>query len=276
MSRLVAEIGANHMGNIKVAKDMIWKAAYYCKCDYVKFQKRTLELMSEEDRNRPYDNQNSFGKTYGEHREKLEFDIEQHKELSNFAKLHRIRYACSVWDIEAAKQITSIEPAYIKIPSACNTNFDMIGWLVKNYNGMIHVSMGMTDLTEKTQIRSYISRNPQRFVVYHCVSAYPVNFDDVFLSDISLYHSGWGLEFGYSGHHKGIAVDIAAIAMGAQWIERHFTLDRTWKGTDQSASLEPDGMRKLARDIRNVRRAMRKSDGDIKGVEWPARKKLKR
>ena len=275
MPNIIAECGCSHQGSIDIAKRMISVASNYCKVDAVKFQKRTVESMPESQLNRPYLGAHSFGKTYGEHRTALEFSINQHKELQKWCIVNNVEYACSVWDVEAARQISFLNPAYIKIPSAANLDFKMIKWLLNNYSGKLHISMGMTTLNEKMKIQRLISMSPQKFVVYHCISAYPVSFDDIFLKDIEMY-KGWGAGIGYSGHHRGIAVDMAAIARGVEYVERHFTLDRTWKGTDHAASVEPDGLRRLTRDALAVDRAMKESNGGLKEVEIPARKKLRR
>ncbi len=274
MPVIVAEAGCNHQGSIDIAKRMISVASNYCKVDVVKFQKRTISSMSKEQLSRPYLGDNSFGKTYGEHREVLEFTLDQHEELQAYCKLNGTEYSCSVWDMEAARQIASLNPRYIKIPSATNLDFKMIKWLKNNFKGKIHISMGMTTLEEKLKIKRMISTDPKKFVIYHCTSAYPVSFDDMFIKDVIMY-CDWNTGVGYSGHHRGISMDVAAMTLGAQYIERHFTLDRTWKGTDHAASVEPDGMRRLTRDAWAFERAFKESDYGLKKVEMPARKKLR-
>ena len=143
---VVAEIGCNHKGNMDIARQMIKTAAIYCEADAVKFQKRCVkELLTEEQFNAPHPNPaNSYGKTYGEHREYLEFTKEQHKELKTYCEQMGIIYSTSVWDLTSAKEIAEFNPAFIKIPSACNNNNHMLEWLCDNYDGEIHVSIGMT------------------------------------------------------------------------------------------------------------------------------------
>lgn len=239
--KVIAEIGCNHKGNMKVAKEMIEVAAIFCKVDVVKFQKRNIkELLSEEEYNAPHpDPKNSYGKTYGEHREFLEFNIEQHKELKSYCEKFGLIYSSSVWDITSAKEIASLKPEYIKVPSAMNTHFKMLEWLFRNYEGDIHISTGMTT---KAEIDSIVNlaikegRNKE-VVLYSCTSGYPVPFEDVCLLEINELKEKYADKvkaIGFSGHHLGIAVDIAAYVLGAQYIERHYTLDRTWKGTDRS------------------------------------------
>ena len=144
--RLIAEAGCNHKGDIEIAKELIRTAAIYCKADVIKFQKRcNKELLTPEQYNAPHPNPaNSYGKTYGEHREFLEFTAAQHGELKEYCEKMGIIYSTSVWDMTSAKEITALKPELIKIPSACNNHYEMLQWLCDNYHGEIHVSLGMT------------------------------------------------------------------------------------------------------------------------------------
>jgi len=273
---VVAEIGINHSGSFDKAVEMIHVAAHYCKVSAVKFQKRTIhEMFTKEELAKPYVKPHSFGKTYGEHREALEFSIDQHAELLAKAKLAKVDYGCSVWDMTSAREIVGIQPDFVKIPSAANLNFEILKYLMADYSGPIHLSLGMTTRTEKEKIAAAIEPQKDRFVVYHCVSAYPVAFEDIYLGNLLDYEDFIHVR-GFSGHHLGIAVDIAAFAAGCEYFERHFTLDRTSKGTDHAASLEPEGMRKLVRDLDAVNKAMRRNGADFVEVETEAKKKLQR
>jgi sialic acid synthase len=279
---VIAEIGCNHKGEMSIAKELIKMAKIFCNVDAVKFQKRNnKELLTEEQYNTPHPNpSNSYGNTYGEHREFLEFDIKQHAELKSYCEEIGIVYSTSVWDTTSAKEIASLDPEFIKIPSACNNNFEMLGWLCDHYKGEIHISTGMTTKDETDTIVTFFE-NKQRnkdLVLYNCTSGYPVPFEDVCLLDINLLIDKYKdkvKHIGFSGHHLGIAVDIAAYTLGANIIERHYTLDRTWKGTDHAASLEPEGMRKLARDLKAVNKALQFKKQDILPIEQVQREKLK-
>ncbi|MGX8712378.1 MAG: N-acetylneuraminate synthase family protein [bacterium] len=280
--KIIAEIGCNHKGDINIAKEMILTAATYCKVDVVKFQKRcNRELLSPEEYNAPHPNpDNSYGKTYGEHREFLEFNLDQHRQLKKWCEECGVVYSTSVWDLTSAKEITSLNPQLIKIPSACNLNKPMLQYLCDNYGGEIHVSFGMTTKVEEEGIVNFFEQNGRAkdVVLYNCTSGYPVPFEDICLLEITRMKEQYGhrvKSIGFSGHHLGIAVDTAAVALGAEWIERHFTLDRTWKGTDHAASLEPDGVRKLARNCRAVATALTFKSKDILDIEMVQRKKLK-
>lgn len=280
---VIAEIGCNHMGKMDIAKEMIRTASIFCKVDAVKFQKRNpKELLTPEEYNAPHPNPiHSYGKTYGEHREYLEFTLAQHEELKWECEANNVIYSTSVWDTTSALEIASLKPAFIKIPSACNLDFDMLGRLLDVYDGEIHLSFGMTTKEEERRILQFFAERDRlrQLIIYSCVSGYPVAFEDLSLLDIRRLLESYGDKvkaIGFSGHHLGIAADIAAFTLGANYIERHFTLDRTWKGTDHAASLEPDGMRRLARDLRNVAKALTYKREDLLDVEKVQRKKLKR
>ena len=280
---IIAEIGCNHKGDINIAKEMIEIAATYCKVDIVKFQKRcNKELLTPDEYNAPHPNpDNSYGKTYGEHREFLEFTLEQHRQLKAWCEEYGIVYSTSVWDLTSAKEITSLNPQLIKIPSACNLNKPMLQYLCDNFHGEIHLSFGMTSKAEEESIVSFFEQNGRAkdVVLYNCTSGYPVPFEDICLLEITRMRKQYGKRvkaIGFSGHHLGIAVDAAAVALGAEFIERHYTLDRTWKGTDHAASLEPDGVRKLARDCRAVAKSLTYTSTDILDIENMQRNKLKK
>jgi len=279
---VVAEIGCNHRGSLDTAREMIMMAAVFCKADVVKFQKRTpRECLSAQEYDAPHPNPvHSYGETYGQHREFLEFSIEQHRDLKASCEENGVTYATSVWDLTSAREVVGLEPELIKVPSACNTHFELLDILSDEYGGAIHVSLGMTTRAEEERIVSYFEAKGRSrdVVLYHCTSGYPVAFDDVNLLEIERLRESYGKTFraiGFSGHHLGFAVDVAAFTLGADWVERHFTLDRTWKGTDHAASLEPDGLRRLCRDLKATAKALQASNADILEVEKPQRAKLK-
>lgn len=281
--KIIAEIGCNHKGDMSIAKELIMTAATYCKADVVKFQKRcNTELLSEKEYNTPHPNPaNSYGDTYGAHREFLEFTPEQHKQLQAWCEEFGIEYSTSVWDVTSAKEITALKPGLIKIPSACNLNKPMLEYLCDNYEGEIHLSFGMTTKQEEEEIISFFESKGRNkdLVLYNCTSGYPVPFEDICLLEITRMREAYAdrvKAIGFSGHHLGIAVDSAAVALGAEWVERHYTIDRTWKGTDHAASLEPDGVRKLVRDCKAVAKALTYKEKEILDIESVQRNKLKK
>ncbi|WP_445732972.1 N-acetylneuraminate synthase family protein [Mariniflexile sp.] len=279
---VIAEIGCNHKGDLEIAKELIKVAKIFCNVDAVKFQKRNnKELLTEVQYNEPHPNpSNAYGKTYGLHREFLEFSIQQHGELKSYCEEIGIIYSSSVWDLTSAKEVASLKPSFIKIPSACNNNFEILGWLCENYHGEIHISTGMTTKREIKVLVQFFCDNKRNkdVVLYNCTSGYPVSFEDVCLLDIKLLLENYQdkvKHIGFSGHHLGIAVDVAAYTLGANIVERHYTIDRTWKGTDHAASLEPMGLRKLSRDLNAVYKSLTYKTVDILPVEKVQRDKLK-
>lgn len=280
---VVSEIGCNHKGQMDIAIEMIKIAAQFCDVDVVKFQKRcNKELLSEDVYNAPHPNPAvSYGKSYGEHREFLEFDLDQHRTLKAACEELGVIYSTSVWDVTSAREIASLEPRLIKIPSAINADLPVLDFLFREYAGEIHISLGMTSSAEKDQLIA-LARSHDRLkdvVLYHCISGYPVDDEDLYLLEISKLCEELGDQvkgIGFSGHHRGISTDIAALTLGATYFERHYTLDRAWKGTDHVASLEPDGLRRLVRNLRLALPALRYKDSDITEVEREQRIKLKR
>lgn len=281
--KVIAEVGCNHRGSLETALEMIRIAAQFCKVDVVKFQKRnSRELLTEEEYNSPHPNPiHAYGETYGEHREFLEFDTEQHRLLKKECEEWGVVYSTSVWDVTSAREILPLDPVLLKVPSACNLNFDLLGILAAEYRGEVHLSFGMTTHEEEARIVRFFEEKKaaDRLVLYSCTSGYPVDFKDICLHEIVRLRNTFGervKEIGFSGHHLGIAADVAALALGARWVERHYTLDRTWKGTDHAASLEPDGLRRLCRDLRHVDEALGSKETELLTVETVQRKKLKR
>ena len=280
---VVAELGCNHLGDPEIAKRMIRVAVQFCEADVVKFQKRCPRecLTAERYQSRHPDPRNAFGETYGEHRERLELPLRVHEDLKTYCETLGAQYASSVWDVTSAKQLIGLRPSTLKVPSAHNQDFALLGYLANNFPGEIHVSLGMTDREEEDCLVGELRKagRLQDTVLYACTSGYPVSEEDVCLLELSRLSDCYGglvRGIGFSGHHKGIAIDMAAIALGARWIERHFTLDRTLKGTDHAASLEPDGLRRLKRDSVVVAKALARKSNPILPVELEQRHKLKR
>lgn len=280
---LIAEIGCNHKGNLSVAKDMI-RIAYLSGADYVKFQKRNNKYLLKEKYDIPHPvPENAYGNTYGKHRDFLEFSISQHIDLWKFCKKIGIKYAISVWEKKSALDLikSRIKLDYLKVPSACNMDFELLEVLAEKFKKKIHISLGMTKKSEIDMIFNFFKKNNRNkdLVFYACTSDYPAKFDNLCLLEIKNLKEKFGnkiFDVAFSGHHLGIAVDIASYTLGARYIERHFTLDRTWKGTDHAASLEPDGLKKLSRDLNNTHKSLifKPRNGLLKS-ELFQRKKLK-
>jgi sialic acid synthase len=279
----ICEVGCNHRGDFDTALEMIKIAAQIGKVDVVKFQKRNnRELLTpdEYDANHPVP-ANSYGETYGEHREFLEFDIEQHRILKQWCEEWGVVYSSSVWDLASAREIVSLEPQLIKLPSAINSNKPLLNYLFQEYPGEIHISLGMTTRLEETEVVELAEKadRAKDLILYHCISDYPVAVGDLYLLEIQRLISEYGervKSIGFSGHHNGLSVDVAALALGATHFERHFTLDRAWKGTDHAASLEPEGFRRLVRDLKATKAALHFKEMEILPNEQVQRDKLKK
>ncbi len=279
--RVISEIGCNHKGEMAIAKELM-KLSKEAGAYAAKFQKRNpRELLTDEQYNTPHPNPaNAYGPTYGAHREFLEFNLDQHAELKKYADSLGVVYSTSVWDVTSAKEIVQLSPEFIKVPSACNNHFKMLEILRDSYKGEVHISLGMTTKNEQETIVKFFEEKNQgkRVVLYSCTSGYPVPFEDVCLLEVLNIQERFGSrvkEIAFSGHHLGIAIDVASYTLGTRWIERHFTKDRTWKGTDHAASLEPAGLQKLCRDLFATHKALTYKKAEILPIEEVQRDKLK-
>ena len=280
--RVIAEIGCNHKGDFDIAIELL-DLAKQCGADIAKFQKRNnKELLTKEQYEAKHPNpSNSYGETYGLHREFLEFTVEQHKKLKEYCDSINLEYSTSVWDTTSAREMITFKPNLLKVPSACNNHFEMLKVLRDEYEGEVHLSFGMTTQEEEKKIIEFFEETNQaknRLVIYSCTSGYPVPFENVCLLEITRLKKEFGdrvKDIGFSGHHLGIAIDNAAYTLGATWVERHFTKDRTWKGTDHAASLEPTGMRKLCRDLNATYKSLTYKESEILEIEQVQRDKLK-
>jgi sialic acid synthase len=226
--KVIAEIGCNHMGSMDTAKEMIQVAANVCHAHVAKFQKRNnRELLSSAEFEAPHPvPHNSYGTTYGEHREFLEFTAGQHRELQEECRLAGIDYSTSVWDLTSAKEIIALEPLLIKIPSATNQHYELQDYLCRHYDGEIHVSTGMTTRAEIARIVEFYEERGRAkdLVIYACTSGYPVEFEDVCLLEINRLQEIYGdrvKAIGFSGHHHGIAADVAAMTVGHLGFQRY-------------------------------------------------------
>mgnify|MGYP003432462273 FL=1 len=280
--KIIAEIGCNHMGQFEIAKELI-DLAKQSGAKYVKFQKRNnKELLTEEQYNAPHPvPENSYGDTYGAHREFLEFNVAQNKELKEYCDSIGMIYSTSVWDVTSAKEMITFNPQFLKVPSACNNNFEMLKVLRDEFKGQVQLSIGMTSKDEVEEIVNFFEETNQaksRLLIYSCTSGYPVPASDVALLEINWLYEKYENrvnEIGFSGHHLGTNLDIAAYTLGAKWIERHFTKDKNWKGTDHGASLEPYELKILVDGLNETFEALNYKKDEILSIEKVQRDKLK-
>jgi sialic acid synthase len=269
---VIAEIGQNHQGDLEIAKELI-RQAKICGADAVKSQKRDVRsLLTPEEYRRPYNSPHSFGATYGEHREALELSPRQYAELLLFARRMGIEFFASPWDTKSAELLHRLGMNLFKIPSACVTHLTLLRQIA-SYRKPVLLSTGMSTLEEIDAAMEALRGT--EVAILQCTSAYPCDFRDVHLRVLTTLQERYGVPVGLSGHHRGIAVDVAAVALGARIIERHFTLDRTMKGSDHAASLEPPGLSRLVRDIRAVESALGRAEKRVQECEVPALEKLR-
>lgn len=278
---LIAEICCNHQGDFKTAIKMI-DTLYTLgdNIDIVKFQKRAPKLiLTEQEYHTPHPNpQNAFAQTYGEHREYLEFDIKQHQKLKKYCEDKNYIYSSSVFDMQSAKEILSLNPQVIKISSANNNDINILKFIDDNYHGEIHISLGMTTRKEEEQILANIKNNRKNLVLFACTSAYPTQPKDSCLLEISRLKQTYQnvvKAIGFSGHHLDTIQDVVAVTLGATYIERHFTLDKNLKGTDQKISLDINDFKVLVNNLNIATESLSYKKTEILEIEEDIRRRLK-
>ncbi|WP_319525423.1 N-acetylneuraminate synthase family protein [uncultured Desulfosarcina sp.] len=253
----IAEIGHNHQGSVNTAKKMI-KVAKECGVNAVKLQKRDNNvLFTKEILNAPYDNENSYGATYGEHRKALEFGKEEFIELISYAKHIGITLFSTAFDFNSADLLANLDiPAY-KIASGDLTNTPLLKHVAEIGKPMI-VSTGGGTITDVQRAYDLIMPINPQLCLLQCTAAYPIeNYEDMNLKVINQYREVFpDVVVGLSDHESGIAMALVAYMMGARVIEKHFTLNRAWRGTDHAFSLSPNGLKRLVRNIQRARIAM--------------------
>ena len=284
---VIGEIGQNHNGSVDIAKLLVNVVSrpVYDKLfnnelpvmDAIKLTKRDLtQELSQSQMDRPYDTLNSFGKTYGEHRQVLELNDEEHFEVYKYAKekiLDFVETLCAVGCLSMFKLFT---PDRLKVASRDLTNLPLLAALAETKVPMI-VSTGMAGKKELDDAIEVITKYHSNLSILHCVSEYPTKYENVNLKTICYLKKNYSqFKIGYSDHTIGIATPIAAIGMGAEIIEKHITLDRGMKGTDQAGSLAIDGIYRMMRDIRNLDLSLGKEEIYIEPSVVAAREKLER
>lgn len=258
---LIGEIGQNHNGSVDIAKLIVDGAAREVEeklfgirlkgMDAVKMTKRDLRYeLSDSQMKRPYDGPNSFGKTYGEHREFLELSDEQHFEVYQYAKSLGLDFVETLCAPSCLSILNLFTPDYLKVASRDLTNLPLLDALAETKLPII-ISTGMAGEKELDEGLDTIIKHHDNIHILHCVSQYPTQPQNVNLNTITFLKKKYSqYTIGYSDHTIGISVPVAAVAMGAEMIEKHITLDRRMKGTDQAGSLGPDGLNRMVRDIR--------------------------
>lgn len=284
---VIGEIGQNHNGSVDLAKLLVEVASrkvhddlfdvWMNPMDAVKLTKRDLNYeLSASQMARLYDNPNSFGKTYGEHREFLELTDEEHFEVYKYAKEKGLDFVETLCAPSCLSILKYFEPDRLKVASRDLTNLPLLESLAETKIPMI-LSTGMSGKKELDEALEVITKHNNDISILHCVSEYPTNYSNVNLRTITFLQKNYpNHTIGYSDHTIGIATPIAAVGMGARIIEKHITLDRNLKGTDQAGSLGIDGIRRMMRDIRNLDRSMGDEVIKIEASVSSAKEKLER
>jgi N-acetylneuraminate synthase len=268
---VIAEIGINHNGDINLARKLV-DAAVAAKCNAVKFQKRTIEIVySAEELARP--RESLFGSTNGDLKYGLEFGKEDYTEIDRHCKQNNITWLASCWDEPSVDFINQFNVPCFKIASASLTDDDLLRY-TRMRGRPILLSTGMSTLDQIDHAAEVLGK--QGLVILHSTSTYPALYEELNLRVIPMLHQRYGVPVGYSGHETGLSTSIASVAMGACIVERHITLDRAMWGSDQAASVEPQGFAHMVRDIRLVETALGDGVKRVVEREVPIMKKLRR
>tara|TARA_S200000501_G_C20866924_1_gene762379 strand:- start:1383 stop:2228 length:846 start_codon:yes stop_codon:yes gene_type:complete len=273
---VIAEIGINHNGSLEIAKQLI-DIAKVAGCDVVKFQKRNPDVCVPEHQKKIM-RDTPWGKmTYLDYKYKVEFNKSDYDEIDEYCKSKDIHWSASPWDIDSLNFLIEYDIPFIKIPSALLTNLELIKESAKKSKELI-ISTGMSTMEEVDLAVDAIknANSNCKYSILHCNSTYPAPIEDLNLKCIQTLEKKYNCPVGYSGHEFGLTTTIASICMGATIIERHITLDRTMWGTDQMCSVEPQGLIKLVRGIKELSLAIGDGEKRVTEKEKEIRKKLRK
>ena len=268
---IIAEIGINHNGSVALAKKMI-DIAVTTGCDAVKFQKRTVDIVFTKEELAKERN-SVFGTTNGDLKRGLEFGEDQYKEIDKYCKERGILWFASCWDEQAVDFIDKFNPPCYKIASASLTDDNLLKY-TKSKGKPILLSTGMSTMEEIKHAVDILGED--NLVIYHCTSTYPSNAEETNLLAIQAFKQIFNCPIGYSGHERGVTPSVLAVALGANTVERHITVDRTNWGSDQAASLEMAGLSHMVRDIRQVPDLLGDGNKVVYPREIPIISKLRR
>ncbi len=268
---IIAEIGINHNGSMDICKKLI-DVAVIAGCDAVKFQKRTVDIVyTPEELAKP--RENPFGPTNGDLKRGLEFGKEQYQEIDQYCKSKKILWFTSCWDEKSVDFMEAFNPPCYKIASASLTDDNLLFYHKKTGRPII-LSTGMSTMEQIQHAVNILGE--EKLIILHCTSTYPSKPQELNLNVIQTLKKQFKCPIGYSGHEVGLSTTIAAAAMGACIVERHITLDRAMWGSDQAASVEPQGFMKMVRDIRTNEEAMGNGVKMVYESEKPILTKLRR
>jgi len=273
---IIAEIGINHNGDLSISKKLI-DIAKVAGCDVVKFQKRNPDVCVPEHQ-KTIMRDTPWGRmTYLEYKNKIEFGEKEYNEIDTYCKDKQIDWTASPWDLDSLNFLNQYDVPFIKIPSALLTDLELIKESTKTGKKII-ISTGMSTIQEIDDAINAIKEvNPNAsYAILHCNSTYPAPNNELNLKCIQTLKDRYKCEVGYSGHEFGLTTTIASVCLGATIIERHVTLDRTMWGTDQMCSVEPQGLIKLVRGIRELNNALGDGIKVVTETEKPIREKLRK
>ena len=269
---VIAEAGLNHNGSVEIAKALI-DVAKIAGADAVKFQKRTVDILAVKETLDAKDNRfPEFGNTYREIREHHEFNIDQYRELKSYATGKSIDFIVTAFDPIAVDFLEDLGVDSYKLASHSVTNVQLLNYLSAIRKPTI-LSTGMANLDELDTAVEIFRKNDAPLILLHCVSSYPTPLNECNLSMMDVLRKRYDLPVGYSGHELGYLPSLAAVTMGAQVIERHFTLDKSMTGFDHKMSLEPDELISMVRNIRDLSVIKGKGLKEVSETEWITRKK---
>ncbi len=269
---IIAEIGINHNGDLKIAKDLI-NVAVNAGCDAVKFQKRKISIVyTKEQLDAP--RESPWGTTKREQKEGLEFGLDDYKEINAYCKVKGIEWFASGWDIESQKFLRQFNCKYNKIASAMLPYEEFLKE-VASEKKKTFISTGMSTLDQIDRAVEIFKKEDCPFEIMHCISTYPMNDEDANLNCIKTLRDRYKCDVGYSGHEVGLAVSYAAVSLDITSLERHITLDRAMYGSDQAASVEPSGLKQLVGAVRKIEKAMGNGEITVLEKEIPIAKKLR-
>ena len=246
---MIAEVGINHNGDMAIARKLI-DMAVEAGCDAVKFQKRNIDKVYTQEYLAGH-RESPWGNTQREQKEGLEFSKLQYDEIDEYCRKANIKWSASAWDVDSQKFLQNYDLSFNKVASAMITHANLLREIARE-GKHTYISTGMSTFEDIDRAVNIFKEEDCPFTLLHAVSTYPCNDKDCNLNMINTLRDRYGCEVGYSGHERGITPSLVAASMGATAIERHITLDRTMYGSDQSASLEKEGIRRLVRDVRNM------------------------
>ena len=271
--KIIAEIGINHNGDLKITKKLI-DGAVKAGCDMVKFQKRTIDLVyTEQELNKP--RESPWGTTNREQKCGLEFSKKEYNEIDRYCKEKGIQWLASAWDVESQFFLRQYNLQYNKVASAMLTDRSLLEVIARE-GRYTFISTGMSTIEQIEKAVEIFKEADCPFELMHCNSTYPMPVDQANLKTINTLREKFNCKVGYSGHEAGIIVSVAAVVLGATSIERHITLDRSMYGSDQAASLEIGGLIKMAKYIRDVETAMGTGEKVVTDKEREIAKKLRK